>query len=82
MFMLGTLIWVAELVIGFGLVINCSRGLLSREGMYDSGSTDMMIWSQLLGIAVGLGLLAVAFGLVHLPLLWGLPFVGGGGGGG
>ena len=78
------LIWIAEIFIGFGLIINCARGLVSREWMYDADSTCYMTWTQLLGIGLGLFLLAHAFGFIHLPLpivgygWFGGPGVGGG----
>ena len=71
---LGIIIWIAKVVIGGGLVINCTRGLLTRDMMYDRESQQMMTYSQWLGLALGLFLLANAFGLIRLPV-W--PFGGG-----
>jgi len=71
-------VWLAEIFIGIGLVVNCTRGLFSGEGMYDKQSTDIMVGSQILGILLGVFLLAAASGLVRLPLpYFGNPFIGG-----
>jgi hypothetical protein len=67
--LLGALITVGSLVVGVGLAFNCLRGLLSREGMYDSESTSIMFWSQLGGIALGVMLTAWSLGLFDLPML-------------
>lgn len=79
---IGATIWVAEVVVGTGLVINCARGLYSGEGMYDAASSTWMRSVGWLGIGAGLVLLADAIGLINIPLWnWLLPFGGVSGGG-
>lgn len=75
---LRAIIWVGEVVIGIGLVWGCARGLITQEWVYDRQSARMMNVSQWIGLALGLLLLAHAFGLIHIPL----PFLGGGAPGG
>ncbi len=53
------------ILLGIGLIIGCIRGLLNREGMYDSESTNIMFWSQILGIVIGVVLVAWGFGLFN-----------------
>ena len=53
------------ILLGIGLVIGCIRGLMNREGMYDSESTNIMFWSQILGILIGVGLVAWGFGIFN-----------------
>ena len=55
--MIGGLFLVIEVVLGIGLILNCARGLISSEGMYDAESTMMMTVSQWFGIGVGIALL-------------------------
>jgi hypothetical protein len=70
--LLGLLLLIAKVVVGLGLLVGCIRGMFSGEGMYDAESTRIMRWANLLGIALGLALLASAAGLFDLPYV---PFV-------
>ena len=67
------LLWLAEVVIGIGLLFGCARGLLTQEWVYDRQSAQMMNVSQWIGLGIGLLLLAHAFGFISIPL----PFLGG-----
>jgi len=62
------LLWIAEIVIGIGLIIGCVRGLITQEWVYDRRSAQMMNVSQWIGLGVGVFLLAHAFGLIRIPL--------------
>lgn len=58
------------IVLGLGLIFGCIRGLMNREGMYDSESSNIMLWSQILGILIGVVL--VAWGIRILASFGGL----------
>ena len=60
---------VFELVFGAGLFYNCLAGLLKREWVYDAQSSQMMFWSQLVGMAIGAALILHALWLIRL-LYW------------
>ena len=67
-FVFRLVLWIAELVLGVGLVFNCFKGLASREGMYDRDSTKYMTWGQVGGIVLGIWMVAEFFGLVAGPV--------------
>lgn len=51
--------WFASLamvILGPLTAFNCARALFSGEGSYDRDSSHHMLWSNLLGILLGLGL--------------------------
>ena len=58
---------VAGLVVGPLLAIACVRGMLSREGMYDRESTNMMLIGQSVGVVIGV--LMFLYGLRRITLL-------------
>jgi len=49
-------------IVGLGLIYNSVRGLMSREGMYDSDSTQWMTWAGILGVVVGAGMVLYSLG--------------------
>jgi hypothetical protein len=49
------------ILLGLGLALGCLRGLLNREGMYDEESRAVMLFSQILGLLLGLALAAGGF---------------------
>lgn len=77
---IGLLVLAGEFIVGFGLIYGCLTGMASREGMYDSESTNYMLLSQWIGVGIGVLLLANAFGFINIPLLPGLNLGGTGGG--
>jgi uncharacterized membrane protein len=61
---LGTLLWlgsIAMVIIGPITAFNCARAIFSGEGVYDRESSSYMLWSNLLGIFLGLGLAWIGF---------------------
>jgi len=65
---IGLLIWVAEVLLGAGLLIGCIRGLATQADIYDPFSSRWMNTVQVLGVILGACLLGHAFGLIHIPL--------------
>lgn len=55
------------IIFGAGLAINCVKGLASREGMFDEGSTNYMTLMQWIGIILGTG--AAVWGLYSVARL-------------
>lgn len=49
---------IVEPLIGVALIVNCVRGLISQQWVYDEQSSKMMNLSQLLGVLIGLALIA------------------------
>jgi hypothetical protein len=54
---------------GVALTYGCIRGLMSGEGMYDSQSRHIMTSSQIIGIIIGLALIADAVIYNFIPLI-------------
>lgn len=62
--MLSLLLWLASIaMVVFGplTAFNCARAIFSGEGVYDRQSSSYMLWSNLLGIFLGLGLGWIGF---------------------
>ncbi|MCC7478415.1 hypothetical protein IT575_08120 [bacterium] len=54
------------ILLGIALILGCIRGLMNREGMYDSESTSIMFWSQILGIVLGVALVLIGFNVFEM----------------
>jgi len=59
---------ILEVIVGAGVIVNCIRGLLTQEWVYDEESSKMMNASQLVGLLVGAALIAHGSGLWRLVL--------------
>lgn len=59
---------IAEPLVGVALIVNCVRGLISQQWVYDRQSSKMMNASQLLGVLIGLAL--IADGVWFYAQLW------------
>jgi hypothetical protein len=64
--------WAADIlavIIGALLALNCLRSLFGREDRWDRESATIMLWSNLAGIVIGLGMVAWGLGLRRYLLL-------------